>query len=89
MSRDKQFDHKKELIASRIKAIRVAYNLTVSQLAEETGITSQRVYVLESNSRTPNIAFLIRLHERLGVSPNYILLGDCSQLPSTIRHLVP
>ena len=87
--RDKQVDHKKAQIASRIKSVREAYNLTATQLAEETGITPQRVYTLESHTRPPDVAFLIRLHERLGVSPNYILLGDCSQLPSTIRHLVP
>lgn len=52
----------------RLKAIRIAANLTQEQLAEKVGMRAQNITRLETGGRTPSWETVLRLAEALGVS---------------------
>lgn len=66
-------DDKDTGFGARLRAVREAKGLTVTELAELAGMVPPVVSRLESGGRTPNWATVIALAESLGVTPNDFL----------------
>lgn len=54
--------------AERLKAIRLAANLTITDLAESAGLSRQTIYNYENGVGEPTWAVVQKLAECLGVS---------------------
>jgi len=54
--------------ATRLRAIRLAANLTITDLAESAGLSRQTIYNYENGASDPTWAMVCKLAECLGVS---------------------
>lgn len=54
--------------ATRLRALREAANLTITDLAESAGLSRQTIYNYESGTGEPTWAVVCKLAECLGVS---------------------
>ena len=57
-----------ESFASRLKAVRLAAHLTITDLAESAGLSRQTIYNYEGGVGEPTWAIVQKLAECLGVS---------------------
>lgn len=62
-----------KFLGSRIREARKEYGLTQQELANQTGLAVKTVQDIEKGRKNPTYKTLIRLMERLGMSPNSIL----------------
>ena len=60
-------------IGQKIRDKREAFNLTQRELAEVLGITPQHLSLVEQDKKTPSVALLVKLAEKLGVSVDYLV----------------
>lgn len=65
-------DYKQE-IGKRLKAVRIARNLTLSYVCESIGLYKNGLSSIENGNRTCSVQSLIKLCKFYGVSPSYIL----------------
>ena len=61
------------IIGSKIREARLAKKMTISQLAEQCGISSNFIGNLERGLDIPSVKTLIKLSECLGVGFDYLL----------------
>jgi transcriptional regulator with XRE-family HTH domain len=59
--------------SEKLKSLRLAKNLSQTELAELTGISERTVYSYEQLGKYPRAGNLIKLADALGVTPNYLL----------------
>ncbi len=75
------------MLSKRIRELRQARNLTQVDLAKELGVTKQSVSNWENDNIQPSIEMLIKTADFFGVSTDYLLgieksnLIDVSNLP--------
>jgi len=62
-------------IASRIRDLRNARDLSLRQLAEISGINHNVIHKWETGKATPNRANVVRLAELFNVKPAWLLFG--------------
>lgn len=62
-------------IGRHIRARRRALKLSQESLAREVGVTAQNISAIETEHSEPSLDLLVRLHEALGVSTDYLLTG--------------
>ena len=62
-------------IASRIRDLRNARDLSLRQLAELSGINHNVIHKWETGKATPNRANVVRLAELFNVKPAWLLFG--------------
>ena len=55
------------LVGSKIKSIRESKNITVEQVAERSGLTTDQIERIEANTYLPSLAPLIKISRVLGV----------------------
>ncbi len=75
-------------IAIRIRSVREILRINSKDFADELGIKRERMSILEGGVRQPRPIELVALSRKFGITPNYILLGDCAQVPAPLRHLL-
>ena len=66
-------------IGEKIREKREAFNLTQRELAEVIGVTPQHLSLLEQDKKTPSVALLGRLAQKIGVSIDYLVFGELAQ----------
>jgi len=74
-------DTSPEYVAKRLGYFRKSLGMRQIDLAKEFGWSPQKWGQWEKGRRTPNIADMIELSERYGVTLDYIYRGDMSRLP--------
>jgi transcriptional regulator with XRE-family HTH domain len=57
-----------ELFSARLKAIRLAKNITITDLAESAGLSRQTIHNYESGEREPTWENVQKIAEAMGVS---------------------
>ena len=57
----------------RLKAIRKANHMSVTNLAKAVGVTCMSIWRWENGARMPSVRMLQKLAETLGVTPNELL----------------
>jgi transcriptional regulator with XRE-family HTH domain len=62
-------------LGQRIRQKREALALTQEQLANNLGLTSQYISIIEQDKRSPSLSALAKLAEELGVSIDYLVSG--------------
>lgn len=65
----------KQTIGERLREIRLDARLTQKEMGKIVGLTPGSVGALENNLYTPNYDVLRAIHDRLGVSYDYIIDG--------------
>lgn len=65
----------KQTIGDRLREIRLDARLTQKEMGKIVGLTPGSVGALENNLYTPNYDVLRAIHDRLGVSYDYIIDG--------------
>lgn len=65
----------KQTIGERLREIRLDARLTQKEMGKLVGLTPGSVGALENNLYTPNYDVLRAIHDRLGVSYDYIIDG--------------
>jgi transcriptional regulator with XRE-family HTH domain len=63
-------------LGQRIRQKREALKLTQEELAKNLGLTSQYISVIEQDKRSPSLPALVKLAEELGVTIDYLVLGQ-------------
>lgn len=63
-------------IGRHIRARRRELELSQESLGREVGVTSQNISSIESEHSEPSLELLVRLHQALGVSTDYLLTGQ-------------
>jgi transcriptional regulator with XRE-family HTH domain len=85
-------DTSPKYVAKRLELFRKALGLRQVDLVRELDWSPQKWGQWEKGQRTPNIADMIELAERYGVTLDYVYRGDMSRLPEwmaqKIRELV-
>jgi transcriptional regulator with XRE-family HTH domain len=66
---------KQQTIGDRLREIRLDARLTQKEMAKIVGLTPGSVGALENNLYTPNFDVLRSIHDRLGVTYDYIIDG--------------
>ena len=79
---EKNLDIKIKAMASRIKELREIENLSVSQMAEFTGVTEEEYAACERGERDLNFAFIYRTANALHVNVTDIIEGTSPLLSS-------
>ena len=74
-------DTSPEYVAKRLQLFRKSLGMRQVDLVRELGWSQQKWGQWENGKRTPNIADMIELAERYGVTLDYIYRGDMSRLP--------
>jgi transcriptional regulator with XRE-family HTH domain len=74
-------------IKKRFKEIRIDSRLTQADLAKIVGLTPGSVGAIEQGLYTPSFKVLRALHQRLGVSYDYIIDGDKSDIEDLKRRI--
>ena len=57
----------------KLKPIRVAKNLSVTELAKKVGVSCVCIWRWETGARSPSVKMLTALAAALGVTPNELL----------------
>lgn len=70
---------KSTLVGSKIKSIRESKSITIEQVAERSGLTTDQIERIEANTNLPSLAPLIKIARVLGVRLG-TFLDDCEQL---------
>lgn len=65
-----------ENISSRIKKLRKTLGLTQTEMAKKIGISRSHVANMERNEREPRSIHLMAMHDRLGVSEDWLMTGE-------------
>lgn len=65
-----------DIFTERLKELRLDKNLTLVELAKETGLSKSAIGLWENGQRIPNAKAIIALAKFFGVSSDY-LLGLC------------
>lgn len=63
-------------LGERMKKTRKKLNLTQEQFGEMTDVTSAYIGQIERNERTPSLKKLKEMAEKLGVSVEYLVVGE-------------
>ncbi len=63
-------------IGEKVRDKREAFNLTQRELAEVIGITPQHLSLVEQDKKTPSVALLTKMAQKLGVSIDYLVFGE-------------
>jgi transcriptional regulator with XRE-family HTH domain len=71
-------------LGRRIKERRKTLGLTQQQLAESLGVTPQHISVIEQDKRTPSLSSLARMAEQLGVTVDFLVVGNEGTVTSVI-----
>lgn len=61
------------MIADKIKSLRIANNITQSELAKRLGITRSSVNAWEMGISIPSTMYIVELSRLFGVSTDYLL----------------
>lgn len=61
------------MFCKRLEGLRISYNLTQKQLADELGVTKQTVSNWENDNILPSIETLMRICQFFNVSTDYVL----------------
>lgn len=61
------------MIGERLRACRLANNMTQTQLAKTLGVTNTTINRLESNAASPNCENLIKICKLFSVSSDFLL----------------
>ena len=75
-------------IKKRFREIRIDSRLTQADLAKIVGLTPGSVGAIEQGLYTPSFKVLRALHQRLGVSYDYIIDGDKSDIEDLKRRII-
>lgn len=70
-----------ESLGSKIKQLRIAAEISISDLAEAAGLQESQIELIESGDASPSIATLIKFARRLGVRVGTLLDGTESNSP--------
>ena len=81
-------DTSPEYVAKRLGYFRKSLGMRQIDLAKEFGWSPQKWGQWEKGRRTPNIADMIELSERYGVTLDYIYRGDMSRLPEWMANKI-
>ncbi len=65
----------KQTIGERLRNIRLDARLTQKEMAKVVGLSSGAIGAMETDLYTPNYDVLRAIHERLGISYDYIIDG--------------
>lgn len=83
-----------EMLSRRLRELREAAGLSQAQLAEELSVSRGSISYYENGDRTPDVDFLMKAKEYLGVDYEYLLgesaiknYRDRTNIESTIEHL--
>ncbi len=63
------------IVGANIYRLRLARNLTATQLANDTGMTTAVLISIECGSKNLQLSRLVRIARRLGVPPEQLLNG--------------
>lgn len=67
---------KNETIGQRLRALRIAHNLTIPEVNQKTGISKGNLSAIETDKNNPSANALIQLAKLYGVSVDWILFGE-------------
>ena len=70
-------------LGKRVRAIRKALRLTITETTEQTGICRTTLSNIERGTKTPSLDTLVKLSTLLNCSIDYILLGNIPTQQST------
>ena len=70
---DKEFN---EIICNRIKSLRLQHNLTIEQLAYQSGISKGGLSEIERNMKEPRAYTIFKICVGLGISIDYFFNFD-------------
>ncbi|MBO9428197.1 helix-turn-helix transcriptional regulator [Sulfitobacter sp. R18_1] len=76
-------------IAHRLRAVRAYYDLGSAEYAEQANVSPKSYSQWESGDFRVSVDGAIRLHERYGISLDYIYLGVLDALPHKISAFLP
>lgn len=65
-----------ETIGQRLRALRVAHNLTIPEANQKTGISKGNLSAIETDKNNPSANALIQLAVLYGVTTDWILFGE-------------
>ena len=60
----------------KVKALRLAQEMTLAELSRRTGLTTRAIRYFENNERTPSVDAVKKLSAALGVSTDYFMEDD-------------
>lgn len=66
-------------LAERVKRLRVAHKMTMSQLADACEVTQSAIQSTESGNSSPGFMLLVRMARTFNVSLDYLCLGMVGQ----------
>ena len=81
------------MLGVRIAILRISKGWSQAELARRIGVSASAVGMYEQGRREPSLGLLVRLAQELGVTTDYLLMGETSdsdpvapELPSiTVR----
>lgn len=81
------------MLGIRIAILRISKGWSQAELARRIGVSTSAVGMYEQERREPSLGLLVRLAQELGVTTDYLLMGETSdsdpvapELPSiTVR----
>lgn len=62
-------------VGRRLRLRRQTLKVSQQRLADEVGVSAQAISLIEAGHREPSLQLLVRLHQALGVSTDYLLTG--------------
>lgn len=80
------YREEKEMIADRIKNLRISCGMTQSDLARKLNITRSSVNAWEMGISTPSTTYVVELSQLFHISTDY-LLGLSSNVTLDVSHL--
>ena len=76
---DISFDDRKKC-ADRLRKFRESQGWTQEQFAEKMGMSPQGYKMVERGTNNVSVSFLRKLHDRIGISSDYILYGESGDM---------
>ena len=74
----------KKLIGKKLKSTRLRNDMTIQELAENSGVSSNMISRIERGLTTPSVEILVKLANAFGMSINYFV--EEAEKGSTIIH---
>lgn len=72
------------MLGLRIALLRTVHNWSQAELAQRIGVSTSAVGMYEQGRREPSLDLVVRLAQELGVTTDYLLLGESTPTdPST------
>ena len=77
------------MLGIRIAILRISKGWSQAELARRIGVSASAVGMYEQGRREPSLGLLVRLAQELGVTTDYLLLGETSYSDPSVAAELP